>query len=95
MYGFCSKLVSLSMLTKVTFEKTLAHQDNLSFFCKFQICTVYNTSFTIIIYDCNDSTILIYEHNDSGLYYKTTIVTNQTLARSVNYDCRIVRNATN
>jgi len=45
---------------------------------------LYNKSFMIVIYDCNDSTIVIHDHydstiiiydrNDSGLYYKTTII---------------------
>jgi hypothetical protein len=26
--------------------------------------------FTVLIYDCNDSTIIIYDCNDSGLCYK-------------------------
>jgi len=34
--------------------------------------------------------IVIYDRNDSGLYYKTMIVTNLALARSVNYDHMIV-----
>ncbi len=34
---------------------------------------LYCKSFTIVIYDRNDSTIVIYDHNDSGPYYKTTI----------------------
>ncbi len=37
-------------------------------------CGLHYKSFTIVIYDRNDSTIVIYDHNDSGLYYKTTIV---------------------
>ncbi len=45
----------------------------------------YYKSFTIVM-----SAIVIYDHNDSGLYYKATIVTNLALARSVNYDRRIV-----
>jgi hypothetical protein len=36
-------------------------------------------SFTIIIYDCNDS----------ALYYETMILANLALARSVNYDCKV------
>ncbi len=47
---------------------------------------LYNKSFTIVIYDCNDN----------GLYYKTSIIANLTmiianlaLARSVNYDCKV------
>jgi hypothetical protein len=59
------------------------------------ITGLYHKSFKIIIYDRNDSTIEIYNCNDSGLYYKTTIVTNLALARIVNYDNKIVRNATN
>ncbi len=45
--------------------------------------------FVILIYDCNDSTILIYKHNDSGHYYKTMILANLALARSVNYDRKL------
>jgi hypothetical protein len=44
-------------------------------------CGLYYKSFTIIIYDHNDSglyyksfTIVIYGHNDSGLYYKAAII---------------------
>ncbi len=32
---------------------------------------LYYKSFTIVIYDRNDSTIIIYNHNYSGQYYKT------------------------
>ncbi len=32
---------------------------------------LYYESFTIAIYDHNDSMIVIYDHNDSGQYYKT------------------------
>jgi hypothetical protein len=35
------------------------------------VCVLYYKSFTIVIYDHNDSTIVIYDHNDSGQYYKT------------------------
>ncbi len=51
-----------------------------------ETCGLHYKSFTIIIYNCNDS----------GLYYKTTIVSNLTiivanlaLARIVNYDCKV------
>ncbi len=40
---------------------------------------LYYKSFTIVIYD----------RNDNGLYYKTTIVANLALARSVNYDRKV------
>jgi hypothetical protein len=40
----------------------------------------------IIIYNQNDSTIVIYNHIDSGQYYKTLILTNLAIARSINYD---------
>jgi hypothetical protein len=33
--------------------------------------------------------IIIYVHNDNGLYYKTMIVANLALARSINYDCKV------
>ncbi len=39
------------------------HKDYTSF--------LYHKSFTIVIYDRNDSTIIIYSRNDSGQYYKT------------------------
>jgi hypothetical protein len=39
----------------------------------------------IVIYDRNESTIVIYNRNDNDLYYKTTIIANLALARSVNY----------
>ncbi len=35
---------------------------------------LYYKSFTIIIYDHNDSAIVIYNNNDTGLYYIATIV---------------------
>ncbi len=34
--------------------------------------------FTIVIYDCNDSTIVIYDPNDSGQCYKSIIQANLT-----------------
>jgi hypothetical protein len=40
---------------------------------------LYYKSFTIVIYD----------RNDNGLYYKTTIIANLALARSVNYDLKV------
>jgi hypothetical protein len=33
-------------------------------------------SFTIVIYNCNDSMIIINDCKASGLYYKTMIITN-------------------
>ncbi len=33
--------------------------------------------------------IVIYNHNDSGKYYKTMIVANLVLARSINYDRKV------
>jgi hypothetical protein len=51
--------------------------------------------FTIVIYNHNDRTIVIYDHNDSGQYYKTMILANLALARSVNFDrevcCKLKR----
>jgi hypothetical protein len=44
---------------------------------------MYYKSFTIVIYNCNDSMIVIYVHNDSGQHYKLAKL---ALARSVNYD---------
>ncbi len=38
---------------------------------------------------CKSFTIIIYDHNDNGLYYKTTIVANLTLARSINYNHKV------
>jgi hypothetical protein len=40
---------------------------------------LYYKSFTIVIYDRNDSTIVIYDHNDSDQHFKT-----------INYDPRVV-----
>jgi hypothetical protein len=40
---------------------------------------LYYKSFTIVIYYCNDS----------GLYYKTMILANQALSRSVNYEHKV------
>jgi hypothetical protein len=34
-------------------------------------------------------TIAIYNSNDNGLYYKTMIVANLVLARSINYNCKV------
>ena len=34
-------------------------------------------------------TIVIYDRNDNGLYYKTAIVANFALARSVNYNHKV------
>jgi hypothetical protein len=34
-------------------------------------------------------TIVIYNRNDNGLFYKTTILANLALARSVNYDRKV------
>jgi len=33
--------------------------------------------------------IVNYNYNDSRLYYKTTILANLALSRSVNYDCNV------
>jgi hypothetical protein len=43
------------------------------------ICGLYYKSFMIIIYD----------RNDNGQHYKTMIVANLALARSVNYDHKV------
>ncbi len=43
------------------------------------ICGLYYKSFTIVIYD----------HDDNGLYYKTGIIANLALARSLNYDRKV------
>ncbi len=40
---------------------------------------LYYKSFTIVIYDRNDSVIVIFNRNDSGQYYKT-----------INYDPSVV-----
>ena len=53
------------------------------------ISGLYYKSFTIVIYNYNDSAIVIYDHNDNGQYYKTMILGNLTLAGSVNYDCKV------
>ncbi len=42
-------------------------------------CGLYYKSFMIVIYD----------RNDNGLYYKTAIVANFALARSVNYNHKV------
>ncbi len=48
-------------------------------FCNIDTSGLYYISFTIVIYD----------HNDNGLYYKTMIIANLALARSVNYDGKV------
>jgi hypothetical protein len=53
------------------------------------ISGLYYKNFTIVIYDCNESTIVIYDRNDNDLYNKTTIKANLALARSVNYDRKV------
>ncbi len=35
---------------------------------------LYYKSFTIVIFNQNDSTIIIYDYNDSGQYYKTKLL---------------------
>ncbi len=62
-------------------------------------CGLYYKSFTTVIYYYNDSMITIYDHNhstsviydcnDSGQYYKTMILANFALARSINYNCKV------
>ena len=37
-------------------------------------CGLYYKSFTIVIYNPNDSTIVIYDRNDNGLYYKSMTI---------------------
>jgi hypothetical protein len=49
---------------------------------------LYYKSLLIIIYNHNNNTIIIYDHNDSFKYYKTMILADLALARSVNYDCK-------
>jgi hypothetical protein len=44
---------------------------------------------TVVIYDHNDNTVVIYDHNDSRQYYKTMILAILSIARSVNYDCKV------
>jgi hypothetical protein len=53
-------------------------------------CGLYYKSFTIVIYNRNDSTIVIYDCSDSGKYYKTMILAILALSRSVNYDRKIM-----
>jgi hypothetical protein len=50
---------------------------------------MYYKSFTIIIYNLNDSKTVIYDRNDSGQYYKTMILANLVLARSINYNRKL------
>jgi hypothetical protein len=52
-------------------------------------CGLYYKSFTIIIYDRNDSMIVIYNHNDSGQYYKNMILANFAFARSITCDRKV------
>jgi hypothetical protein len=47
-------------------------------------------SFTIVIYNCNDSMIIFYDCNDSGHHYKTMVLVKLALARSVNYDRNVM-----
>ncbi len=61
-------------------------------------CGLYYKSFTIVIYDCNDSTIVIYDRNGSGKYYKTINNDHRVIiydpirakARIINYDTSII-----
>ncbi len=41
---------------------------------------LYYKSFTIVLYDCNDSTNIINDHYDSDQYYKTMITTKDGLS---------------
>ncbi len=52
-------------------------------------CGLYYNSITTVVYDCNDSTVAIYNRNDSGQYYKTMILANLALGKSVNYYCNV------
>jgi hypothetical protein len=44
---------------------------------------LYLKSFTVVIYDCNDSIIIIYNRTDSGHYYETI------LAGIINYNRKL------
>ncbi len=57
---------------------------NLAYF----IGKLYYKSFKNVVYDRNDSTIIIYDHI-SGQWYKTMILANLALARSINYDRKV------
>jgi hypothetical protein len=48
---------------------------------------LYNIDISGLYY--KSFTIIIYNRNDNDLYYKTMIVANLSLARSVNYDCKV------
>jgi hypothetical protein len=69
-------------------KKLFCRKNNLV--CCFLACGLYYKSFTIVIYDRNESTIKIYNCNDSGQYYKTINYNPKALARIVNYDSSIV-----
>jgi hypothetical protein len=43
---------------------------------RFEVSGLYYKSFTIVIYDRNDSMIVIYDCNDCGLYYKSFTIVN-------------------
>jgi hypothetical protein len=47
---------------------------------------LYLKSFTVVIYDCNDSIIIIYNRTDSGHYYETI------LAGIINYNRKYAKN---
>ncbi len=38
---------------------------------------------------CKCLTIVIYDHNGYGQYYKTTIMVNLALAKSINFDLKV------
>ncbi len=62
--------------------------DRKKFYCT-NPCSLHYKTFTIIIYDRNDSTIVTYNRNDSGQYYTIMILANLALARSANYNHKL------
>ncbi len=64
------------IIMAVTRVLVLAHYYKVVGFKATVTSVLYYKSFTIIIYN----------HNDSGLYYKTMIQANLPIARSINYN---------
>jgi hypothetical protein len=40
----------------------------------YEVSGMFQKSFTVVIYSCNDSAIVIYDHYDIGQYYKTIVI---------------------
>jgi hypothetical protein len=79
-------MASINYLTELArlFVAVFHVHPSLIFSGKHYYNGLYYKRFTIGIYDNNDNMIVIYDRNDSGLYYKTTIITNLG-AKSINY----------